>query len=147
MSTIKKLTQAIEAGRLLTPATFPEDLDSALDDRDVPPFDSEWVRVDRLVKAQGSSVAADDRVAIDRLREVAFKTTFKHTRNPDAAAYISDDFGLIADALSAQIDDPWLNGLWDCYQSDRFPTGTIALVAGNLQALIDSAIERWNAHE
>ena len=96
-------------------------IDDMLDARDCDPFDSEWCRVNELVTQR--KLAAD--TAVYALRESAFKRAFAITESADACGYISDDFGLLADASRADISDPWLVALAASYASGSLPHGEL----------------------
>lgn len=55
------------------------------------------------------------------MKEAAFKMVFRLTGNPDLAAYVSDDFGLIAQARLQAADIAFIDSLWDCYARGEFP--------------------------
>jgi len=44
------------------------------------------------------------------------------TNNDDLAAYISDDFGLIWDAEKVDINNNWINVLWQSYKKGEIPS-------------------------
>lgn len=114
--------------------TFPADsIDDALELRDRPEFESEWLRVDGLLE---SGVGEHD--PTERLREAAFKLTYARTNHPELAGYVADDFALIGAALLSGLDDPWLNSLWVSYRDGRFPCMQLDAVSGSLQELIDT---------
>lgn len=60
------------------------------------------------------------------LREAAFKQAFEVTKSADACGYVSDDFSLIADAIRAEVSDPWLSGLLATYLEGGFPFGKLS---------------------
>ena len=135
MNELRLLVQGVESGRLLTATTFDTNVDEAIEGRDQPEFDSEWIRVYDAVQSIG--IPADGQHTLDRLREVAFKRTFELTENPELAGCVSDDFGLFGAALFADVDDAWLTGLWIEYRNHRFPHGTILRIEGALRNMIE----------
>ena len=134
MSQIDRILSAIESGRILGNATFPDDIDKTLDLRDTDPFDKEWSRVNDLLSSFGP--VNDDTNQISRLCEAAFKKTYEHTENSELAGYVADDFGLIGTALVLDVDDPWLNGLWIAYREGYFPHRDIPILSGRLTDLL-----------
>jgi hypothetical protein len=114
------------------------DCNVVLDDRDSPPFDSEWVRVDRLVKSTQRDIrlGEDQWKLIDEVRKIAFLQTAKFVGQHEICGYISDDFGLIATALALCYDDEWLTALWTSYKGGKIPCGDLEPVKGGLQAAI-----------
>jgi len=137
---LEHIIARIEDGTLLGSSLF-DDLDvfAALDSRDRSDFDAQWVRVASDVKSLANEfpVAQDDAELVDRIRERAFLTVYSHTCNPDLCGYVSDDFGLIAEAIVLSYQDTWLNGLWLAYKKGVFPHGEIERVSGRLEELID----------
>lgn len=122
---IKSLSNSVDHGGLLGPATFEDvDLDSALDERDEDEFDGEWVRCNEEVQR----VLEDQCLDSDEVAELAqrsFVAVSEATGQHEVASYVSDDFRLIAEALLAGYDDPWLVGLFSEYADGRFPSGAI----------------------
>ncbi len=54
----------------------------------------------------------------------------------ELAPAISDDFDLIARALSIGFSDPWLNALFLSYSTGEFPCGHLEGVPGTLSELV-----------
>ena len=129
---LKALKGQIEAGRLLAANTFQnEALDVMLNMRDDVPFDSAWVKAYKLLER--GNVASDKRVLVDAISELAFLSTYDLTQHDDLAAYVSDDFELIASAMALDIEDPWINGLWQSYKKGSFPYREVELVPGPIE--------------
>ncbi|KTC61679.1 hypothetical protein [Pseudomonas savastanoi] len=97
-----------------------DDWDSLLDRRDEDEFDASWVKHNEQM-ASASYGAQTDESEITKLREYAFKTALRITKNSEAAGYISDDIGLLAEAMSKKLMTTWLNGLLNSYLSGSFP--------------------------
>lgn len=93
------------------------DWDAALDARDSGAFDDGW-RESNDKLAAGYPV---DETATMEVREAAFKTVFRLTANPDLAAYVSDDFGLITQANLHGAEIAFIGRLWDSYVHGIFP--------------------------
>lgn len=127
------LLAKVEAG-LLTSSMFEIDRDQALDQRDAPIFDREWMRANALTSF--ATVSSEAQAAIDKLREVAFKKTYALTRDPEWSGYVSDDFGLLGLALQCDLSDAWLNALWMAYAAGEFPRGELQPIPGKLSDLI-----------
>ena len=47
------------------------------------------------------------------------------SNNGELAEYVSDDFGMIADAKLLGYEDPWLNKLISCYENKTIPCGSL----------------------
>jgi len=137
-SPVVRLSDRIVAGDILTASIFgpggPVDLERLLTGRDGPAFERNWLRVDdQLTAALGQPEPAD----VTEVRKVAYLRAYELTREPELAAAVSDDFGLIAGALAVGLDDdPWLNGLVASYMAGRFPAGPLKEDLGPLRLLI-----------
>ena len=132
MDFMQKLLDKIEQ-RSLIPYLLIKDneIESALTQRDQQQFSEPWMRVfEDIEKRKGGKQDADTRVS--RLREIAYIQAYERWQSPDLAAYISDDFGLIGDALSINYNDIWLNGLFDSYLNLFFPKGPLMERVGQL---------------
>ncbi|KWS18014.1 hypothetical protein ABNM12_11810 [Pseudomonas syringae] len=97
-----------------------DDWDSLLDRRDEDDFDASWVKNNEHVASAGYGAPTDES-EITELREYAFKTVMRITNNSEAAGYISDDIGLLAEAFSKKSMTTWLNDLLSAYLSGNFP--------------------------
>ena len=117
---VPNLQSLVDSDRFLAAVNM-HALDDMLDARDADPFDREWVRVHELVTQRQIGASS----AVDALRESAFKRAFAITRSPDVCGYISDDFGLIADAARAGVSDAWLAALAASYVSGVLPHGEL----------------------
>ncbi|MCO8171455.1 hypothetical protein NJC40_27185 [Pseudomonas sp. 21LCFQ02] len=98
-----------------------DDWDTLLERRDSESFDSRWVQTCTMVDCHEhvSSTAAEQ---VRQLREYVFKRCFRVTRNAEIAACVSDDMGLLGDALGKQVMTPWLRDMLGAYCSGRFPS-------------------------
>ncbi|KPY97411.1 hypothetical protein ALO43_200195 [Pseudomonas tremae] len=97
-----------------------DDWDSLLDRRDEDDFDASWVKNNEHVASAGYGAPTDES-EITELREYVFKTVLRITNNSEAAGYISDDIGLLAEAFSKRRITTWLNDLLSSYLSGSFP--------------------------
>ena len=113
----------------------PEEIESALDRRDEQPFDQTWARVFRDVEEIKGSWQ-DAEACVGQLRELAYMQAIERWGSADLSAYISDDFGLIADALAINYQNPLLNELLHMYLTLRFPSGTLVERRGQLGELV-----------
>ena len=114
-----------------------------LDERDGPPFDTEWiVRFEQIeAEKRANPLPTDVTTAIAELRESAFLLAIQRWSSHDVAACVSDDMGLLGDALALDSYDPWINGLLRAYANGRLPNGEIVVVEGRLRDVAESALE------
>lgn len=56
-----------------------------------------------------------------QIREAAYLRTISRWESPELAACVSDDFGLIADAVALGIEDPWIDGILKKYKAGEIP--------------------------
>ena len=120
---IFELKKIIEEGKLLSLNMFMMDsFDDALEGRESPEFELEWMRVFKeLELLKYSQRPTDPEIDLmNSIREIAFKKASEYGGDP-FAPYISDDFGLIALSLILNYRDSWLNSLWLEYKNDHFP--------------------------
>ena len=104
----------------------PDLADDLLDNRDGDPFDTQWLRVYSAVQdIEVEGELQTKNVAIDELREWAFKRAHGISGNAEIAACVSDDFELIARALQIEYSDEWLGLLWQSYRKGYFPCGEL----------------------
>ena len=103
----------------------PLDEDQILQARDHSSFDEGWVsecrRVDEIFAKNDSS--SNHFLAIEKVREVAFKKVFAATGSHELSACASDDLGLIAKSvLCGDQGSTFLESLRKCYSSGRIAT-------------------------
>ena len=100
------------------------DLDALLDRRDGEAFDTAWNAAFAAIEARWYTEKIPRSVdkAIDRLRKAAFKAVSHATAEHGIAAYVSDDFELIARARALEFDDAFVAGLWADYKKGRIPS-------------------------
>jgi hypothetical protein len=98
------------------------DWDEQLDRRDMGEFDENWTMNHDIVQNAEARMFPDSE--IDKLREFAFKKVFAITQNPDLAGYVSDDFGLIGEAVQTNAVTPWIRELIKDYIEGTFPTSS-----------------------
>lgn len=100
-----------------------ENVDKMLDRRRSVSFSSEWMHVYRTVEAAKKSAGTDgcEDPRVRQLREQSYLQSYRRWNNDDLAAFISDDFGLIGDALSLGYHDSRLTVLSSSYESGMFP--------------------------
>lgn len=96
------------------------DWDEALDRRDDGVFDSAWTDAfEELKKIEYSSES--DEKGVSDIREYVFKKVYGLVGSSDAAGYISDDIGLVAESISKVCDVQWVKKLLDIYCAGEFP--------------------------
>ena len=100
------------------------DLDALLDRRDAAAFDTAWNAAFTAIEARWYTEKIPRSVdkAIDRLRKAAFKAVSRATAEHGIAAYVSDDFELIARARALEFEDAFVAGLWAAYKEGRVPS-------------------------
>lgn len=72
----------------------------------------------------------------ERLREVAFRTTYEHTSDPEISAEVSDDFEVISMGVASGQKDDFLAGLLEAYIEGRFPYGPVVSSEMSVDALM-----------
>jgi hypothetical protein len=127
LNLLTQLQSLVDSDRFLASLNG-ADVDALLDARDRNPFEANWVRFHEAVQ----SLDFPDSPLVDALRESAFKRAFALTQHPDLCGYVSDDLGLLADALRGGVTDPWATALFAAYAAGDFPHGKLAPVEQTL---------------
>ena len=112
-----------------------ENVDEVIECRDDLPFETEWLRVYNKVVPESKSLSDAEKSVIYTICKNSYLQTIGFTENPELAAFVSDDLGLVASALALNYSDPWLNGLWESYRSGRFPHRGIEPIPGELDLM------------
>ncbi|MCT4637870.1 MAG: hypothetical protein N4A72_09190 [Bacteroidales bacterium] len=96
------------------------DYDDYLDYRDNPDFEDRWLiaKNDITTYTQKYKFDIDD---INEIEQIAFNEVYDITLNCDLAAYVSDDFKLIAKNFISGQRNSFLNNMWDIYRSGELP--------------------------
>jgi hypothetical protein len=97
------------------------DWDTTLEKRDQPEFDDLWVENHESLKNH-VYFEDDSQREVDYLRDYVFKEVFKMTNNSEVAGYVSDDFGLLGEALAKSRMTNWLDEMLTSYMSGKFPS-------------------------
>lgn len=114
----------LESGALLsTEALSGADVDSLLEMRSRPEFESNWVAAYEFVDAAWNppSRSPIELGCIKRIREIAFKRVFALTGNDDLAAMVSDDFDIISRSIALSMDVTFINSLREDYYGAKIP--------------------------
>ena len=127
--TISDLFRLVSDGSLVSGiAVNDSDIVASLDARDRLSFSERWI--DAFNHVEATKVTAPLDVAsqdiVSKARELAYLQAFKRWRSADLAAYISDDVGLIADAIITNCMDSWLDGMLQQYVNGHFPGADVA---------------------
>lgn len=97
-----------------------ENIDNILNERDNNFLSEQWMQayheVENSKKQQGVPANYGEEI-----RKNAFNIVLKITDNDDLAAYISDDLGLILDAEKVNVNNSWINALWQAYKNGEIP--------------------------
>ena len=143
---LARLSSALEAEAFL-PAVLRHlgddaSIAQALSQREDPAFEQPWLAVFDAVESVASldRLRPDQRLVVDRIREAAYKQVFRATSHPDLAAYVSDDFDLIARAIVAGHHSPWLASLLSAYSHGRFPVPDSLVPAISSLSIVASAL-------
>ena len=127
------------SGQILTACNW----DNLLDARENNEyFEEQWLRANAEVKKLLAKLNVGDELQqiAEGIRRESFLAASKLTDQHEIASYISDDFGLIAEAVIAGYDDVWLNVLWLSYKRNCLPIPPVEEYFGKLTDLIDSKI-------
>jgi hypothetical protein len=115
------------------------DWDELLDARDRDEvFEAQWLRVNAEINNLMQTLLVEEELhqLVEDIRRESFLSISRATSQHELACYVSEDFGLIAGAVMADYDDPWLNGLWMAYKGEGLAKPPIKEYAGRLSNLI-----------
>lgn len=98
-----------------------ETIDNILVERDDNFFSEQWMQAYNKVEKQKKQQGVPSTYNED-IRKIVFNMVLEITNNDDLAAYISDDFGLIWDAEKVDINNNWINVLWQSYKKGEIPS-------------------------
>ncbi|WP_291581516.1 hypothetical protein [Clostridium sp. UBA6640] len=133
MNKLEKLKDLLLTGALLSENTFTiDDVDFILDSRDKDIFDSEWMRNYNLIRKNEKLDTPEVKKIVEFIREISYKVAYKASQSSELASYISDDFGLIAEALIIDYNDDWVNALANEYMEGRVPYNDLKPLKGEL---------------
>lgn len=100
---------------------------ACLDRRDSEPFDSEWIRVDKIVSERVLHGA--ERESIEALagkyRKLFFDKVIRVTGSSDLAAYVSEDIELILAAIGASVSEEFVFLMLDSYKKNNVPVDIV----------------------
>lgn len=116
-----------------------KDIDELLDLRDVKEFDKRWMEVYKHLELLRDEIK--DRKLIDDIRKEAFFKANSLSNSSEFAGYVSDDFELISEALEIGYNNKWLNGLFNCYLSNKFPCGQIEMYEKDLASQVENYLK------
>ncbi len=137
MIKLEKIKELLITGKLLSSDTFSNiDINDLLDKRDNDDFSDEWIRVYNEISKNRGLTSLDEDEIIKSIREKSYKTTYNASKSPELAGYISDDFGLIADAIILNFSDEWLNALAKEYIDGRIPHNKLKHLKGDLEMIL-----------
>lgn len=97
---------------------------SCLDERDRSPFDSEWVKADKLISGEVAKHPEKKSIEdlTDKYRKLFFDKVIRATGSSDLAAYVSEDFELIVGAAKLSIPNRFILTLLESYEKDIVPS-------------------------
>lgn len=98
-----------------------ETIDNILVERDDNFFSEQWMQAYNEVEKQKKQQGVPSTYNED-IRKIVFNMVLEITNNDDLAAHISDDFGLIWDAEKVDINNNWINVLWQSYKKGEIPS-------------------------
>ena len=113
------------------------EINEMLDRRDDAEFEEDWLRVFQILEKK--SFTDNALTEIKNIREIAYKKAFETTAHSELAAYVADDFEVIAKSLLADYGDEWLNALFLSYLRGEFPHTKIAPKRSGLELILETA--------
>jgi hypothetical protein len=136
MNNLAELKSLLSKSNVLNFIASDEEIDEMLDRRDDAEFEEDWLRVFQALEKK--TFVADDLTEIKNIREIAYKKTFEATNHSELAAYVADDFEMIAKSLLADFSDEWLNALFLSYLHGAFPHTKITPKRSGLELILET---------
>lgn len=96
-------------------------IEQLLDARDSDHFATRWMCAYNAIDSQKDRIDSIQSDISTLIRKTTYLRTFARWKSPALAAYISDDFGLIADAAALGTHDNWIDALLLQYKSGVIP--------------------------
>jgi hypothetical protein len=108
---------------IITSITIPvgSSIEQIINTRDSDDFSQRWMAAYKAVESRKGQASKNLSELSAQIREAAYLRAYARWKSPDLAAYVSDDFGLIADALALGKEDPWINAMCDSYKNGTIP--------------------------
>ena len=97
------------------------DVDNYLDQRDIPPFDTEWISAYESVKEVRSKLDNAELNNLNELREKVYKLVYQFSQHPELSGYISDDFEIICLNKFSDNKNSWILNIFDSYKKNSLP--------------------------
>ncbi len=124
-SSIEDLLAALTEGRVLTPDVFGDiDADEVLASReDDESFDEAWNRCFSQIEKRYSEreIPPDTEETVEEIREQSLDLALHGTDHHELANVIAEDFDLFARATVLEYANPFLESLWEVYESGEIP--------------------------
>lgn len=118
------IAHGVDDGSLLQRKAFTNvDLEAILDDRDESFFEENWIKAYEDINERWKyCTTADARKSeIDLIREFAFKKCYEYSGQPEIAAYVCDDFELMAKAAAMRYDLRFVTEMMRVYTNGGIP--------------------------
>jgi len=160
MYAVKLLKEMVDEGKFLSSDDLRiENVEELLTNRDDDMFAEQWGMVDcELAKIRKDrpgelryGIPIKERKIIESIEEELYFRVYNSCKDDDLliyyddlSAYLSDDFGLIAEALYFGYNNSWLNALFYEYIEHRIPSGYLKKVEGDLCDILMKYHEKCN---
>lgn len=131
------LLERVVTGKLFSATMFPGAVNDLLNQRELPEFADPWMQLYRRLE---EAVPKPERIEITNLRREVYLRVYAITGSPDLAGDVSDDWGLIATALSIDYTDGRLSALGLEYAQGRFPRRSLHPSTAKLKGLIEGML-------
>jgi hypothetical protein len=124
---VESLLDAINEGWIFDQLNLPAGfgVESLLNAREADDFEAKMLESIQSMESNELATRPDaaQKEVSTTIRKAAYLKAFERWKSPELAACISDDIGLIADAIAANSNDPWIEGLLKCYLNGVIPCG------------------------
>ena len=129
---LQRVLKAIAAGRVLPVTAFTGDINRLLRKMEGTSFEKDLLlRRSAVDKVKKKRPKGEFEYINDFMDEV-FVHVFTQTESDDLAAYVLEDFALLADAAHVGYEDEWLNGLAAVYAKGKIANDNVKPLPGTL---------------
>ena len=115
------------------------DIDELLNERDKNPFDENWVQADKRLEEVKNNLAVMEKSKINQFSQKIgkryFKLVIEKSGSSELASYISDDFRLLAETLSCEIECVFVFSLINAYLKGKMPENNMKTISYNPSGL------------
>jgi hypothetical protein len=130
---LNQIISAIKNKKILSPLIFfTLNIDNVLNKRDNKEFEATILPLFEKTKKMRQDRSKKELEYIEDFNQEIFNHVFYYTKSDDLAAYIADDFTLLAEALHFNLENGCFNALAASYLNNQIPHDPLIPIDGNI---------------